>query len=138
MPILLVFGGFVFVSLGWSAAPFGALYCAVLLLLWLQVRCGIYVSGRGVRVVRFFGSVVVPWDQLTAVEVSSTGWPIESGSGERPQVLLRTTSGAVIPTEVYRGFTGRRNDVWLRPTTFDRLVAKLRELQKEEQQDPGA
>jgi hypothetical protein len=48
--------------------------------------------------------------------------------------MFRTTSGTFIPTEVYRGFAGR-NEVSLRTSTFDRLVGKLRELHKQEQQD---
>lgn len=136
---VLVVLGVAIVSQGRSAAPFAALGGALLLLLWRHARCGIYVSGSGVRVIRFFGSDVVPWDQLAAVEVSSDdlAWvgahPTISG---HPQIVLRTTSGAFIPTEVYRGITGRRNDNWLRPSTFDRLVARLRELHKRERQDP--
>ncbi len=143
MPILLALGVVAIVPSGWWAAPFGALYCAVLLLLWRHVRRGIYVSGSGIRVIRFFGSDVVPWDQLAAVEVSSDdvlrGGAYPTAITEHPQIMFRTTSGAFIRTEVYRGITWRRNDLWLRVNTFDRLVTKLRALHKQEQQDrPGS
>lgn len=127
-----------FVLSGWPTALAGILCVAGLLLLWRHARCGIYVSDSGVRVIRFFGSDVVPWDQLAAVEVSSDdvvragAHPTISGP---PQLVLRTTAGADIPTEMYRGITRRRNDFWLRPSRFDRLVAKVRELHKHEQQD---
>lgn len=117
----------VIVSGGWSAWWFGALGGVMLVLLWRYTRSGIYVSGHGVRVARFFGSEVVPWGQLVAIEVSD--------SGEDTELVLRTASGAVVHTEVYRGFTGRRNDNWLRPKTFDGLVARLRELHKQQQRD---
>jgi hypothetical protein len=124
---------------GWSAWPFAALGGAGLLLLWWHIRCGIYVSGSGVRVIRYFGSEVLPWDQLVAVEVSSDdvlrGGAYPTRFSGRPQIMFRTTSGGVIRTEIYRGFTGRRNDNWLRPKKFDRLVARLRELHTQEQQD---
>lgn len=112
----------VIVASGWQATWFGALCGVVLLLLWRRVRSGIYVNDSGVRVARFLDTKVLPWDQLVAVEVSS---------GARPQLLLRTTSGEVVHTQVYRAFTGRRNDNWLRPATFDRLVATLRDLHQE-------
>jgi len=97
------------------------------------------VSGSGARVIRFFGSDVVPWDQLAAVEVTSDdvlrGGAYPTPITGHPQIMFRTTSGTVIRTEVYRGITGRRNDLWLRPNTFDRLVASLRDVHKQNRQD---
>jgi hypothetical protein len=127
MSSVLVILVVVIVSGGWSAWWFGALGGVMVFLFWRYARTGIYVSGHGVRAARFFGSDVLPWGQLAAIEVSN--------SGEDTEMVLRAASGAVIHTEVYRGFTGRRNDHWLRPKTFDRLVARLRELHKQQQQD---
>lgn len=134
MLILLVILVVMFVSERWSIWWFEALGAIGLLLLRRHVRSGIYVNGSGVRVIRFYSSEILPWDQLAAVEVRSDdligrrAHPTVSG---HPQILLRTTSGAIIPTKVYRGNTGRRNDFWLRPKTVDRLVARLRELHQQ-------
>lgn len=125
MSSLLVILVVVIVSGGWSAWWFGAFGGVLLFLFFRYARAGIYVSGHGVRAARLFGSEVLPWGQLAGIEVRD--------SGEETELVLRTASGAVIHTEVYRGFTGRRNDNWLRPTKFDRLVARLRELHEQQQ-----
>lgn len=113
-----------------SAVTDAAYSVPVLFVVWRFMHAGIDVSDTGIRVTRFFGSEVVPWEQLDRIEVSAD----EAGHS---QIVLRTTSGAEVETRVYRGYPWSNGAVWLRPNNFERLVGRLRELHNQARLSSG-
>jgi hypothetical protein len=87
-------------------------------MIWRQIRLGVYVGSPGIKVIRYIRTIVVPWTDVAAVEVLETA---------NPELAIQTRSGEPVRTGIYRGHLSRWGAIVLSPKSFQRMVDALRD-----------